>query len=151
MAFYIKVTKQVADKLGVTAIRNKTADGNVLLWQADVTAMPGETIFERAAYVGGVCLQPIQAKEETDGTEYPVEVYTPDYFKPGTVPATDIEQPDETADAEILPDEDTVPAEEIVPNEENPVDETLTPDEETGSSVDNPLNSVENPEKGGVV
>ena len=69
MAFYIKVTKQVADKLGVTAIRNKTADGNVLLWQADVTAMPGETVFERAAYVGGVCLTLIQAKEETDGTD----------------------------------------------------------------------------------
>ena len=31
MAFYVKVTKEVADYLGVTDIRNKTADGNVLL------------------------------------------------------------------------------------------------------------------------
>ena len=34
MAFYIKVTREVADKLGVAGIRNSTADGNVLLWQA---------------------------------------------------------------------------------------------------------------------
>jgi len=40
MAFYIKVTKEVADALDLTAIRNKTADGNVLLWQADVAAFP---------------------------------------------------------------------------------------------------------------
>ena len=37
MAFYIKVTKEVADRLHLTGIRNKTADGNVLLWQADGT------------------------------------------------------------------------------------------------------------------
>ena len=30
MAFYIKVTREVADKLGVAGIRNSTADGNVL-------------------------------------------------------------------------------------------------------------------------
>ena len=36
MAFYIKVTKEVADRLHLTDIRNRTADGNVLLWQADV-------------------------------------------------------------------------------------------------------------------
>ena len=138
MAYYIKATVEVADKLGVTEIRNKTADGNVLMWQADVAGMPGETVFERAAYVGGAYLTMQEAKEETDGTaEEPKPVYTPEYFKPETVPPTDIEQPDETADAEILPDEDTVPAEEIVPNEENPVDETL--------------NSVDNTEKGGEV
>lgn len=54
MAFYIKVTKQVADKLGVAGIRNSTADGNVLLWQADVAGFPGDTVFDRAAVVGGV-------------------------------------------------------------------------------------------------
>ena len=30
MAFYIKVTREVADKLGVAGIRNSTADGNGL-------------------------------------------------------------------------------------------------------------------------
>ena len=77
MAFYIKVTKQVADKLGVAGIRNSTADGNVLLWQADVAGFPGDTVFDRAAVVGGVCLSPQQAKGEIDGVEDPVEVTTP--------------------------------------------------------------------------
>ena len=66
MAFYIKVTREVADKLGVAGIRNSTADGNVLLWQADVAGFPGDTVFDRAAVVGGVCLSPQQAKGEID-------------------------------------------------------------------------------------
>ena len=78
MAFYIKVTREVADKLGVAGIRNSTADGNVLLWQADVAGFPGDTVFDRAAVVGGVCLSPQQAKGEIDGVEDPVEVATPD-------------------------------------------------------------------------
>ena len=82
MAFYVKATKEVADYLGVTEIRNKTADGNVLLWQADLNSLPGETIFERAQSVGGVCLQPVQAKAEIDGTNTPEEVYTPEQYKP---------------------------------------------------------------------
>lgn len=77
MAFYIKVTKEVADRLRLTDIRNKTADGNVLLWQADVARFPGDTVFERAKAVGGICLTPQAAKEEIDGTEHPVEVITP--------------------------------------------------------------------------
>lgn len=82
MAFYVKVTKEVADYIGVTAIRNKTADGNVLLWQADLNRIPGDTIFDRAQTVGGVCLQPVQAKAEIDGTDTPAEVYTPEQYKP---------------------------------------------------------------------
>jgi hypothetical protein len=88
MAFYIKVTREVADKLGVAGIRNSTADGNVLLWQADVAGFPGDTVFDRAAVVGGVCLSPQQAKgeidgvgdPEIDGVEDPVEVATPEGF-----------------------------------------------------------------------
>lgn len=81
MAFYIKVTKSVADKLQLTEIRNKTADGNVLLWQADVARFPGDTVFDRAASVGGVCLTPQAAKAEIDGTDNPVQVSTPDEYK----------------------------------------------------------------------
>ena len=80
MAFYIKVTREVADKLGVAGIRNSTADGNVLLWQADVAGFPGDTVFDRAAVVWGVCLSPQQAKGEIDGVEDPVEVATPEGF-----------------------------------------------------------------------
>ena len=67
MAFYIKVTKEVADRLHLTDIRNRTADGNVLLWQADVARFPGDTVFDRAKEAGGVCLTPQAAKEEIDG------------------------------------------------------------------------------------
>lgn len=81
MAFYIKVTKQVADKMNLTAIRNKTADGNVLLWQADLNRIEGDTIFDRATRVGGVALTPQAARLETDGTENSAEVTTPDEYK----------------------------------------------------------------------
>lgn len=81
MAFYIKVARQVADKLKLTSIRNLTADGCVLLWQADLTGRPGLTILEKAASVGGVCLTPQAAKKEIDGTDTPAEVTTPDEFK----------------------------------------------------------------------
>ena len=57
MAFYIKVTKEVADRLHLTDIRNRTADGNVLLWQADVARFPGDTVFDRAKEAGGCNLQ----------------------------------------------------------------------------------------------
>lgn len=81
MACYIKVTKQVADKLGVTSIRNMTADGNVLLWQADLNSIEGDTISERAARVGGVVFTERQARLETDGVDNPAEVTTPDEYR----------------------------------------------------------------------
>lgn len=89
MAFYIKVTKEVADALGVTSIRNRTADGCVLLWQADLDRIEGDTIDMRAAKVGGKALDRDAARLETDGTDYPAEVYTPDEYKknePATLP-----------------------------------------------------------------
>lgn len=89
MAFYIKVTRQVADKLKLTYIRNLTADGCVLLWQADLTGRPGLTILEKAASVGGVCLTPQAAKKEIDGTDTPAEVTTPDEFKDQSETVTD--------------------------------------------------------------
>lgn len=80
MAYYIKVTKEVAESMGLTSVRNKTKDDNCLLWQADVARYPGATIFERAAYVGGVALTPQAAKAETDGVDNPASVHTPVVF-----------------------------------------------------------------------
>ncbi|TCO86218.1 hypothetical protein EV202_1438 [Bacteroides heparinolyticus] len=93
MAFYIKVTKDVADALRLTGIRNRTADGNILLWQADIAAVPGETVFERAEHVGGVALLPQQAKAEIEGTETPVSVTTPEEYKPASEEPSDEEEP----------------------------------------------------------
>ncbi|WP_254886588.1 hypothetical protein [Phocaeicola coprocola] len=94
MAYYVKVTKQVADKMGLTAIRNMTADENVLLWQADLNSIEGDTIFDRAARVGGVALTPQSARLETDGMDNPAEVTTPDEYRddePTVLPEVDDE------------------------------------------------------------
>lgn len=98
MAQYIKATKAVADYLGVTSDRNRTADGNYLLWQADVARFPGDTIFERAAYAGGAALPPQVARQETDGTEHPAETTLPPWLQPAD---------EETTDEETTEDEPT--------------------------------------------
>lgn len=77
MAYYIKVTKKVADQMGLTELRNRTADGGVILWQSDIAKYEGATLFERIETVGGVALTPLQAKHEIDGT-------VGMYFKPFT-------------------------------------------------------------------
>lgn len=82
MAFYIKTRVEVAEYLKVTSERNRTADGCILLWQADVLRFPGDTVLDKAKYAGGVALTASQAKQETDGTEYPVEVRLPGWLKP---------------------------------------------------------------------
>lgn len=97
MAYYIKVTKKVADKIGAPVEnRNKTADGNILLWQADLNVIPGETIFDRAAFVGGVAMCGNDARGEIDGTAEPAEVTIPEYYQdasgddiPDTLPAVE--------------------------------------------------------------
>ena len=105
MAYYIKVTKKVADKIGAPVEnRNKTADGNILLWQADLNIIPGETIFDRAAFVGGVAMSGSEAKAEIDGTSNPAVVTVPEHYQDVEVPEdsgtdsdgeenTDYEQP----------------------------------------------------------
>ena len=83
MAYYIKVARQVADKIGAPVEnRNKTADGNILLWQADLNIIPGETLDARAAFVGGVAMPGQSAKAEIDGTAVPpAEVTIPEYYQ----------------------------------------------------------------------
>lgn len=100
MAYYVKVTKQVSDKMNLTAIRNKTADGNVLLWQADLNRIEGDTIFERAERIGGKAITAQEAKAETDGMENPAEVYTPDEYKDDT-PTVLPEMSDNTVSTEV--------------------------------------------------
>ena len=82
MAYYIKVRPEVADYLKLTTDRNRTADGNYLLWQADVARFPGDTISERAAYAGGVDLSAQAARQETDGTDHPAETTLPPWLQP---------------------------------------------------------------------
>ena len=76
MANYIKVSKEVAERLGLSGIRNKTADGNYILWQSDVLQFSGDTLQERANVIGGVVITPNVAIEEIKGTKDPIKVGT---------------------------------------------------------------------------
>lgn len=118
MAYYIKVTKAVADKMGLTAIRNKTADGNVILWQSDLAKFGerGDNIFVRAKIVGGIALTAVDAKKEIDGTDTPVVPVTPVEFGGTGLPEESVEEPQQVTDE---PAKESTLSEE--PNEEEEV------------------------------
>ena len=120
MAYYIKVTKKVADKIGAPVEnRNKTADGNILLWQADLNIIPGETIFDRAAFVGGVAMPGQSAKAEIDGTAVPpAEVTIPEYYQDKVV-ETPAEGDAETGDIDTGETEQTDKPVTLPSGEEN--------------------------------
>ena len=131
MAYYIKVTKKVADKIGAPVEnRNKTADGNILLWQADLNIIPGETIFDRAAFVGGVAMPGQSAKAEIDGTAVPpAEVTIPEYYQDKVV-ETPAEGDADTGNTETEETEQT----------EKPV--TLPAGEENGEIINDTETSI---------
>lgn len=136
MAYYIKVAKKVADKIGAPVEnRNKTADGNILLWQADLNIIPGETIFDRAAFVGGVAMPGQSAKAEIDGTAVPpAEVTIPEYYQDKVVESP-TEGDTETGNTETEETEQT----------DKPV--TLPAGEENGEIInDTETSNVENNE-----
>lgn len=69
MARYIKVNPKVARHLRLENDRNQVADGNYLLWQADMLAFGRLTELPSIlAQIGGISLQAHEAKEEQDGT-----------------------------------------------------------------------------------
>ena len=61
MIYYIKVTPEVAKRFCNPVLRNRTKDGNILLWMGDLNQVPGDTLKERANYVGGALLTTNQA------------------------------------------------------------------------------------------
>lgn len=131
MVYYIKVAKKVADKIGAPVEnRNKTADGNILLWQADLNIIPGETIFDRAAFVGGVAMPGQSAKAEIDGTAVPpAEVTIPEYYQDKVV-ETPAEGDADTGNTETEETEQT----------EKPV--TLPAGEENGEIINDTETSI---------
>lgn len=69
MARYIKVNPKVARHLRLENDRNQVADGNYLLWQADMLAFGRLTEMPSIlAQIGGLSLQAYEAREEQDGT-----------------------------------------------------------------------------------
>lgn len=69
MAYYVKVRKQTADTLQLTQFRNMTADGSVLLWQADTQLTGIRSLVDATAALGGVMMTATEARAEIDGRQ----------------------------------------------------------------------------------
>lgn len=108
--------------------RNQVADGNYLLWQADMLAFGRLTeLPDILAQIGGISLQAHEAREEQDGTVLrKLPVATDPRF------AEDVQEPAEDTGAE---DETDIPTPgDEAENGENPTDgeteaETQGPDD----------------------
>lgn len=119
MARYIKVNPKVARHLRLENDRNQVADGNYLLWQADMLAFGRLTEMPSIlAQIGGLSLQAHEAREEQDGTvlrKLPIATdprFAEDVQEPaedtGAEDETDIPtQGNETEDGESPTDEET--------------------------------------------
>lgn len=82
MAYYVKVTKQVANSIlkdGVSPTMTK--DGNCLLFQSEVNGVKGINLSERCEYLGGALVQEMDALGEINGTApTSAHCYTPVEF-----------------------------------------------------------------------
>lgn len=119
MARYIKVNPKVARHLRLENDRNQVADGNYLLWQADMLAFGRLTEMPSIlAQIGGLSLQAHEAREEQDGTvlrKLPIATdprFAEDVQEPaedtGAEDETDIPTPgNEAEDGESPTDEET--------------------------------------------
>ena len=99
MARYIKVNPKVARHLRLENDRNQVADGNYLLWQADMLAFGRLTELPSIlAQIGGISLQAHEAREEQDGTvlrKLPIAT-DPRFIEDAQEPAEDTGMGDET-------------------------------------------------------
>ena len=123
MARYIKVNPKVARHLRLENDRNQVADGNYLLWQADMLAFGRLTEMPSIlAQIGGLSLQAHEAREEQDGTVLrKLPIATDPRF------AEDVQEPAEDTGAE---DETDIPT----PGDEAEDGESPTDEAEDGES-----------------
>ena len=79
MKYYVKVTKQVAEKIIRSGVPlTMTSDGNCLLYQRELNGVDGVNLNERAANVGGSLVAESDALAEINGaTDTPAYCYTP--------------------------------------------------------------------------
>lgn len=79
MKYYVKVTKQVAEKIIRSGVPlTMTSDGNCLLYQSELNGVDGVNLNERAANAGGSLIAESDALAEINGTtDAPVSCYTP--------------------------------------------------------------------------
>ncbi|MCD7935528.1 MAG: hypothetical protein LUG98_01565 [Tannerellaceae bacterium] len=103
MGKYIKVSPFTAEQLGLAGIRQRSADGNYILWQQDLAGIEGETLEERCRYIGGVIIERNQGKVELKGTDEPVPI---------------MEGSEEDLPENLPEEPNDYPAEDPAPNEE---------------------------------
>lgn len=79
MKYYVKVTKQVAEKIIKSGVPlTMTSDGNCLLYQSELNGVDGVNLNERAANAGGSLIAESDALAEVKGTtDAPASCYTP--------------------------------------------------------------------------
>lgn len=82
MKYYVKVTKQVAEKIIRSGVPlTMTSDGNCLLYQSELNDVDGVNLNERAANVGGSLIAEGDALAGINGTtDTPAYCYTPVEF-----------------------------------------------------------------------
>lgn len=82
MKYYVKVTKQVAEKIVRSGVPlTMTSDGNCLLYQSELNGVDGVNLNERAANAGGSLIAESDALAEIKGTtDAPASCYTPVEF-----------------------------------------------------------------------
>ena len=133
MARYIKANPKVAQFLRLENDRNRVADGNYLLWQADMLAFGKLTDLPLIlAQIGAIALAAHEAREEQDGTiirELPVATDPRFVIEPAEDPET--EEPaenDETAAEDPQP-EDPNDDGEVEPADQEPEAEPVEAEE----------------------
>lgn len=79
MKYYVKVTKQVAERIIRSGVPlTMTSDGNCLLYQSELNGVDGVNLNERSANVGGSLVAESDALAEINGTtDTPAYCYTP--------------------------------------------------------------------------
>ena len=108
MARYIKANPKVAQYLNLENDRNTVADGNYLLWQADMLEFgPLTELNNTLAMIGGLALMPHEAREEQDGTVIrPLPEPTDERFRYQPVPGEEVEeQPEGNGESETPTDQ----------------------------------------------
>ena len=126
MAYYVKVTPEVRNRILPSFIGTKAKDDNIILFQSDLNGVEGLTLSDRAKKVGGALLTAQQAKAEIDGTcEMFSQCYDPDAKKVAEEPVK--KETTETEEVETATDEAET---ETTETEEN-ASETETAEAET--------------------
>lgn len=124
MARYIKANPKVAQYLRLENDRNRVADGNYLLWQADMLAFGKLTDLPLIlGQIGAIALAAHEAREEQDGTvirELPVAEDPRFVVEPAEDPETAAEDPEAGEDPQP---ETEAPAKDPEAGSEEPVED----------------------------